>query len=149
MFRIFLLLAGLALLAAHPAKAAALCGQDNPTLEPLPGPLVPQVEKLFGLQAADAAWVERTTVIRCMGGRIWACNYGANLPCGKAATADTLPAGDDWCRQYPDSDFIPAYITGHDSIWRWRCVKGAPTPIGPPAEVDAQGYLARYWKPLD
>lgn len=147
MLRIFFILLALAAVsAAHPARAADLCRRDDPALKPLPAALAPAAQKLFGLQNAAPAWVAKTTVTRCMGGRLLACTYGANLPCGKANTAATLPAGADWCRQNPDSDFIPAYITGHNSIWQWRCVNGAPATTGPPAATDAQGYLSAYWK---
>jgi len=141
------LLSALAL-AAGPAHAGTYCEQRNTAPVPLPAALVPQAQKVFGLQNADPAWVERSTVVRCMGARLWACNMGANLPCGKANTATALPAGDDWCKQNPNSDFIPAYITGHDSVQQWRCTNGAPAITGKPAPIDAQGYLAEYWKVL-
>jgi hypothetical protein len=135
-------------LAAIPAHAGTFCQHDDPTTQPLPPALVPQVEKAFGLHNADPAWVQRSTVVRCMDGKLWACNIGANLPCGKANTATALPAGDDWCKQNPNSDFIPAYITGHDSAENWRCTNGAPAITGPTAPIDAQGYLTNYWKIL-
>jgi hypothetical protein len=147
MFRIFLVL--LALAAIPQAHAASRCQGDELTPRPLLPQLLPQAEQAFGLSNAPSDWVQKTTVIRCMDGKIWACNAGANLPCGKANTATRLPAGDDWCRQNPNADFIPAYITGHDTAWRWRCLKGAPATIGPPASIDAEGYLSAYWKPLN
>jgi hypothetical protein len=137
-----------AMLAALPAHAANFCQHDDATPQPLPAALVPKVEKIFGIHTTDSGWVARSTVARCMGGRLWACNMGANLPCGKANTAHSLPAGDDWCKQNPNSDFIPAYITGHDSVEQWRCSNGAPSITGRPQPTDAQGYLSNYWKIL-
>jgi hypothetical protein len=149
MVRVLWVLVMLGVMAARPAHAGTMCQGDDPTLRPLPETLVPEVIKAFGLQHMDPGWVMRSTVVRCMGGKIWACNFGANLPCGKANTAPAMPAGQDWCRQNPNADFIPAYITGHDSIRQWRCVNGAPAATGSPAAVDAQGFLTAYWKVLE
>jgi hypothetical protein len=135
-------------LAAAPAHAGAYCQQAATAPAPLPASLVPVAQKAFGLHNADPAWVERSTVVRCMGGKLLACNIGANLPCGKANTATTLPAADDWCRQNPNADFVPAYISGHDSASHWRCSNGVPAITGPPEPIDAQGYLMNYWKIL-
>ena len=145
---VLLVLGVLGVSAARPAHAAAACQGNDPALRPLPAALVPQAMQAFGLQHMDPGWVMRSTVVRCMGGKIWACNTGANLPCGKANTASAMPAGQDWCKQNPNADFIPAYITGHDSIRQWRCVDGAPAATGPPEAVDAQGFLVAYWKVL-
>jgi hypothetical protein len=151
MLRVMILLFGIlaGALAAAPAQASQACHRDDTGLKPLPAGFVPSVQTVFGLQHEDRAWIQKTTVLRCMGGKLWACNLGANLPCGKANTAATLQAGGDWCRHNPNADVIPAYITGHDSIWAWRCVKGVPETTGPPAALDRQGYLVRYWKMLN
>jgi len=150
MMRVLILFAVLfaAALAARPASADGFCQHDDATVRPLPAALIPEAEKTFGIHTADPGWVARSTVVRCMGGRLWACNMGANLPCGKADTATALPAGDAWCKANPNADFIPAYITGHDSAEHWRCTHGAPAITGPPAPIDAQGYLQNYWKIL-
>ena len=84
-----------ALLAAVPAHAASVCQHDDAITKPLPAALVPEAASAFGIHNADAGWVERSTVVRCMDGKLLACNMGANLPCGKANTATALPAGDD------------------------------------------------------
>ncbi len=151
MMRVLMLLAlGLtAMVVAAPANAGGYCQQPDSIPAPLPASLVPAAEKAFGIHTADTGWVERSTVVRCMGGKLLACNMGANLPCGKANTATTLPTGDAWCRQNPNSDFIPAYISGHDSAVPWRCTDGAPAIAGPPEPIDAQGYLSNYWKVLE
>jgi hypothetical protein len=149
MMWVLMLLAVMCASAAVPAHAETVCQHDDAIAQPLPAALVPAAEKAFGIHNADAGWVERSTVVRCMGGKLLACNMGANLPCGKANTAASLPAGDDWCRQNPNADFIPAYISGHDSAEPWRCANGVPAIAGPAAAVDAQGYLSEYWKVLE
>ncbi len=142
-----LLFPGLAC-AETPRHGCARIGTDD-ALRPLPPALTAQAVRLFGPERMPAAQVRRGTVIRCMNGHLWACNYGANLPCGKADTRTTLPGAFDWCRRNPNANFIPAYISGHDTIYRWRCADGAPLAGGPVAQTDARGFLRRYWKRLN
>lgn len=133
---------------AEPVREhCARVGTDD-TLQPLPPALLGPAARLFGLERIPKAQALRGTVIRCMDGQVWACNYGANLPCGKARTSHRLPAAADWCRDNPNTDFIPAYIAGHDTIYRWRCADGVPLAGGPVARTDERGFLARYWKRL-
>ncbi|HEY6335957.1 MAG TPA: hypothetical protein VI113_08730 [Alphaproteobacteria bacterium] len=39
-------------------------------------------------------------------------------------------------------------VTGHDSIYRWRCVDGAATAGEKIGAVDERGFFADYWKAL-
>ena len=130
------------------AQGMTVCkpGASDDALRPLPQALVPLARRLFGLQAMPATEIQQSTVVRCMDGRLLACNYGANLPCGKANTNQSLPAANAWCRQNPNIDFIPAYISGHDRIYDWRCIQGMPTASGPVERVDARGFLTDCWK---
>ena len=141
--------AGFAFAPAH-AAGPAVCapGATDDRLRTLPEHLVPKAVLLFNMRGASARQVERSTVVRCVNGRVLVCTYGANLPCGKANTSRELSGGEAWCQQSRNSSFIPAYITGHDTIYRWRCVNGAPVATGPTEDVDARGFIARYWKPL-
>lgn len=131
-----------------PAQGRAACstGINDDTLRPLPPALTAKVAQLFGLANVPEAQVRRSTVVRCMDGHLMACNYGANLPCGKANASRVLPAADEWCQQNPEADFIPAYISGHDSIYLWRCAQGRPATLGAPAALDKRGFLSAYWK---
>jgi len=132
---------------AH-AQNTAFCkpGVSDDALRPLPQALVPQAMQLFGLQTMPAGEIERSTVVRCMNGQLLACNYGANLPCGKADTSRSLPAANAWCRQNSSANSIPAYISGHDSIYNWRCTQGMPATSDPAEPVDSRGFLTFYWK---
>jgi hypothetical protein len=94
-----------------------------------------------------AAQIRRSTYFRCMDGRVFLCNLGANLPCGKANQSRHLAGAEAWCAKHPDADFIPMYATGHDTIYNWRCRAGKAATEGPPLEVDSRGFIARYWKP--
>ena len=154
MMRLFvagLILTGAALSSA-PASAQgfSFCkpNANDDRLRPLPKSLVPQAMRLFALHGMTAEQVRHSTVVRCGDGRLLACNAGANLSCGKANVSQTLPAGAAWCRQHPEADFIPAYVTGHDSIYRWRCTQGAPVAGEPVEPVDGRGFIARYWRPI-
>ena len=90
---------------------------------------------------------KQATVWRCMGGQVYACNFGANIPCDSKANTDKTPTQGmkDYCQQSPDSDFIPAAVTGHNGIYNWQCVKGQPQIHSQAFTVDAAGYQASFW----
>jgi hypothetical protein len=71
------------------------------------------------------------------------------LPCDKANTSRDLPAADAWCAGNAGSDFIPMYVTGHDTIYRWHCNGTKAAISGEPLQVDRRGFIARLWKPVD
>lgn len=137
--------AGAALAADAPCRDV---GTDD-TARPIPDSLVAAASRLFGLQAMPPEQIRRSTWYRCSAGRVLLCNGGANLPCGKADASARLPAADAWCAQHPGAAFIPMYVTGHDTIYRWRCSGGRAATEGAPMEVDQRGFIARYWKPAD
>lgn len=87
------------------------------------------------------------TVWRCMDGEVWTCFGGANLPC--MAKADTgqapSPAMTDFCKEEPNSDFIPAAVAGRETIYEWRCADGAPEIVKQVFEPDARGFLSDFW----
>ena len=144
-------LPGFLSLPAAAVSPAALCrrlGTDD-QLRPIPQSLVPAARRLFDLQTAPAAWVRRSTLFRCFEHHVLVCNLGANLPCGKADTRRGLPAADEWCAGHPGSDFIPFVVTGHDSIYRWRCIGKKAAASGPPRAVDARGFIASLWKRVE
>jgi|tagenome__1003787_1003787.scaffolds.fasta_scaffold20819057_2 hypothetical protein len=120
-------------------------GLTDDTLRPLPPVLVPRARELFRLNMPDDL-IQRSTVYRCMDGRALMCTAGANLVCGKANTRRDLLGVATWCRDHRNADSVPMFVTGHDTIYRWRCSDGAPAilPIG--ETVDARGFLSRNWK---
>jgi hypothetical protein len=138
-------------IAAIAGPAARYCrrvGADD-TLRPIPRSLVPEAARLFFCTAnPPAEWVRRSTVFRCSAGRVLLCNPGANLPCGKANASRRLAGADAWCAGHPGSSFVPAYATGHDTIYRWRCIGARAEPFGAPLRRDRRGFIARFWKPL-
>ncbi len=118
------------------------------------GPKVPEavargLEAAFGKppsQPLDPVWLSNS-VWRCMDGRVYACNVGANLPC--TAKADTsrapTPAMADFCKQNPDAKAIPAVVTGRSTVYTWQCVKGEAVVAGQWTKPDARGFLATIW----
>jgi len=94
---------------------------------------------------------KQTTIWRCMEGQVYACNFGANLPCDSKADTDKTPsqAMDDYCTANPGSDFIPMSVTGHSTIYSWHCVKDTPEILDQIEKVDAAGYLAQIWYPIE
>ncbi len=83
---------------------------------------------------------------RCMDGKVYACTVGANLPCDSKANTDKTPtqAENDFCQTNPTAD-IPAYITGHDSIYAWTCQAGKPGIDQQVFLVDPQGFITEIW----
>jgi hypothetical protein len=126
--------------------SATYCrGVANAGALAVPDSLAPAVARAFGL---DEQAVKGASYYRCAGDRLLACVVGANLPCGKADLRRRLPVVDDYCRQNPGSTFIPMAVTGHDTVYAWRCAGAVAAPGAPIERVDRQGFVARVWKPL-
>jgi len=84
---------------------------------------------------------------RCMDGSVYACFVGANLPCEAKANTDRTPTQEeiDYCQQNPNSDFIPAVVTGRETVYEWRCLDGAPDIVKQLTQPDAQGFFPDIW----
>ena len=54
-----------------------------------------------------------------------------------------------WCAANPAADFIPMYVTGHDTLFAWSCADGAPRRGRQTARLDARGYVASIWHRID
>jgi hypothetical protein len=131
-----------------PARAASAdyCpgSSDRRNAHTAPASLQQSVASAFGIsivQAHDGA------VVRCVGPQLLACWVGANLNCGKADARRRHPAAVAYCRINPSGTTVPMYVTGHDTIYEWRCVEGRAVATKV-MTVDAQGYVANNWKPL-
>ncbi len=142
----------LALDAARAQDVPALCARvtNDDRVRPIPITLVPKARQLFSFsaQAADA-YIQKGTSFRCMDGKVWLCNTGANLVCGKADTNRTSAGASAFCKDNPGSDAVPMAATGHDTIYEWKC-DGKKAVIAKEAvTVDPRGFLSDNWKPLD
>ena len=128
-----------------PEAVCARIGTDD-ALRPLSPSLVGPATQAFGYTGMTAAEVEHMTVFRCMDGAVLMCSWGANLACGKAETSPTLPSAANWCEGNQNAASIPAYVTGHDTIYRWSCHDGNAVASNP-APLDARGFFQSYWVP--
>jgi hypothetical protein len=115
-------------------------------LRAIPQSLVPAAKRLFGLDRMPEAQIRRSTVLRCADGRTLLCNYGANLPCGKANSDRRLPGAEAWCREYPGADFVPRFAIPSGNIYSWRCSGGVPKIVSQADEINPRGFVTRYWK---
>jgi hypothetical protein len=87
------------------------------------------------------------TYWRCMDGEVYACNVGANLPCDEKADVSKEPTQGmkDYCKENSGSDFIPMYVTGHSTVYEWKCDGTTPAAGKQFADVDKQGYQKNIW----
>lgn len=88
---------------------------------------------------------------RCMDRKVYACFVGANLPCEEKADPSRTPsqAMKDFCAQNPNSDVIPAAVTGRATVYEWRCTSGNPEIVKQVFTIDARGFLADFWYPIN
>ncbi len=101
-------------------------------------------------QAPDDAPLEpfqQNAYWRCMDGKVYACFVGANIPCWSQADVSQTPneAMVAYCQENAQAEFIPAAVTGHETVYEWRCTDGSPTIVRQVLEVDEQGYPVNFW----
>jgi hypothetical protein len=91
---------------------------------------------------------KKMTIWRCMDNKVYACNFGANIPCDSKADINktSTQAMIDYCKQFPDSIFIPMSVTGHSVIYSWHCNKDNPEILGQIDTVDDAGYQSKNWQ---
>jgi hypothetical protein len=91
---------------------------------------------------------KQMTIWRCMNKKVYACNFGANIPCDSKANTDrtSTQAMIDYCKEFPDDDFIPMSVTGHAVIYSWHCVGDTPEILDQIDTVDAAGYQSNFWQ---
>jgi len=114
----------------------------------MPDTIVKALQKASGASADMPAEVFRQgSYWRCMDGKVYGCFVGANLPCTDKANTDRTPtaAENDYCKANPSSDFIPAAVTGHDTVFEWRCQNDGPEIAKQVFQVDSSGYIAKIW----
>ncbi len=130
-------------LAAH---CAAVRNDDR--VEPIPTELVSAARQALGMGSGESdAALQASTVYRCMGGRVWLCNHGANLTCGKGDVRRVSKGATAWCNDHLGSDVVPMAATGHATIYTWACVGSEPR-ITQAEKLDPRGFIANQWAPL-
>ena len=114
----------------------------------IPDTIVLRLKEAFGAPEGIPRDVfERVTYWRCMGGKVYACNVGANLPCTEKADTSRVPnqGMNEWCKSNPDSDFIPAYASGRSTVYEWKCTAGEAQIVKEINKPDAAGYISNIW----
>jgi hypothetical protein len=150
-----------ALLAITAGSAAATPAQDlhklcrqvknDDTIRPyshaLHGGTVKAFKKLFPGAASVPRESELQTQAsyRCMGGKVLACFVGANLPCAKMNAARDNPGADAFCKTNPDDDTVPAFATGHDTVYSYTCRDGKAVVAGQAWQLDKRGFAKTLW----
>jgi hypothetical protein len=94
--------------------------------------------------------LRQSTIWRCMDGKVYACNFGADLPCDSKADTNSTPSPyvEDYCKVKPNSDFIPMSVTGHATVYSWRCIDGTAHAGSPVSPIDSRGFLQSIWYPI-
>jgi hypothetical protein len=120
------------------------------------GPALPEgvingLQKALGLPGTPAPPVAQNSFWRCMGGKVYACTVGANLPCQEKADTGKTPNAEmvAFCKAQANAEVIPAVVTGRATVYEWRCKDGKPEVVKQVMNVDAQGYLADIWYALE
>lgn len=154
----FVLLLALALSAtavhADPAETCARAGNDD-TVRPYDPALrqgfVRAFRTLFpGAKGGQSDKMMRAGAnYRCMGGKLYACFTGADLPCAKIVAAKENPAVTRYCAEVKATDFVPLYVVGHDSQYNYRCEAGQPVITGETWALDARGFAVKLWAPME
>ncbi|BAD39536.1 hypothetical protein STH551 [Symbiobacterium thermophilum IAM 14863] len=134
------------------AYCAAVGTVDRPdhrwTGPPVPDAVIEGLIRAAGLpEDAPRDPLRRSTFWRCMGGHVYACFVGANLPCQEKADTRRIPRAAMWrfCRANPGADSIPAVVTGRATVYQWRCTGSRPTIVRQVDAPDARGFLKRIW----
>jgi uncharacterized protein len=113
----------------------------------LPSAIVDGLQAALNLPGTPAPPTAQNSFWRCMDGQVYACTVGANLPCLDKANSSRQPSPEmqQFCAAQPDAGVIPAAVTGHNTVYAWRCSGTTPQIIRQVAQVDAQGYIANIW----
>lgn len=137
------------------AYCAAVGTADKPGYpyvgEKMPEAIALGLQKAFGITDPDVREpFLKNSFWRCMGGKVYACTVGANLPCQEKADTSRLPsrAVAEFCDANPNADVVPAYVTGRATVYQWRCTGGQPAIVRQLTEPDARGYLSNIWYQL-
>jgi hypothetical protein len=101
-----------------------------------------------GVVTADAPpEFQQNAVWRCMDGQVWACHFGANLPCQERADMSQTPTAEmeAFCQTNPSAEVIPAAVTGRATVYEWKCSEGQAVVVKQVFSSDAQGFLSDFW----
>jgi len=139
---------------AAPAKDLyKLCRQmkNDDTIRPysheLHGGTVKAFKTLFpdAKGAPEESQLETQANYRCMNGKVLACFVGANLPCAKMNAQRDNPGADEFCKTNPNEGVVPAFATGHDAVYSYKCQNGKAVVIDAVWALDKRGFATKLW----
>jgi hypothetical protein len=109
------------------------------------GALEPYLRDALGL-SRDVSLPPNEISWRCMDGKVYVCARGANIPCDSKADRSKLnPGAANYCRENPNAAEVPAYATGHRTIYRWKCIDGRAERDPTVSATDRRGFRADFW----
>lgn len=127
---------------AYCAAVGTIDAPDRRYTGPNPPEPVARAVLYPGLPSSQAHW-------RCMNGQVYGCIDGASVSCDMRVSSSTSANQGmiEFCRDNPDSDFIPLAFVGHYNAHAWRCDRGVPAIFGDPIlHPDARGFAAEMWR---
>ena len=133
------------------AYCAAVGTVDAPdaryTGEEMPAAVLEALVRQGVVSAGAPPEFQKNAIWRCMDGQVWACHFGANLPCQERADTSQVPTAEmeAFCKSNTSADLIPAYVTGRATVYEWRCSDGQPAVVRQVFSSDAQGFIADFW----
>lgn len=133
-----------------PFAYCAVVGDIDAPAEPYVGPPVPdsiavRLSRLIELPGGGRL-PDEFIRWRCMERKVYACNLGNNLPCGKANTSRAPTAAmAEACKATPELKSLPITITGNDTIYAWRCSDGVAVIDRQIFTVDQRGFITEMW----
>ena len=137
--------------AAAVADPFAYCARigtiDTPNggASPVPPALAPFLRITLGL-SPEAPLTPQNYFWRCMDGAVYVCSIGANNRCDVKADRSKRNAGaDSYCRENLNAAFVPAYATGHNTIYEWSCSAGSAVAGKRTMKIDHRGYRTDIW----
>jgi hypothetical protein len=122
------------------------------TGEAVPASIEEGIRAAAGIAAdAPAELIKSGTSWRCMGGEVYACFVGANLPCEAKADVSEDPSTEmsEFCAANPGAETIPAAVTGRETVFAWTCEGANPVVEQQVFQVDERGFLAEIWYRLE
>jgi hypothetical protein len=96
----------------------------------------------------DDGSLETQAQYRCMNGKVMVCFIGANLPCAKMNAKCENAGADSFCRDNPAAESVPAFATGHDTIYAYRCRAGRAEVTATTRQLDQRGFARTLWVEL-
>jgi hypothetical protein len=121
------------------------------TGDQVPASVAKGLQKALGL-APDMPMdvLTKNSFWRCMDGKVYGCSVGANIPCESKVNDSKTPneGMTAFCKENPNSDFIPAVATGRETIYAWKCVNGVPQVDKQIFHPDARGFISEFWYAL-